>query len=149
MCGRKGKHRKLYFLLPINRRYPATSWEIGPQYTQGLLLKTNILIMNDLSWFLLTFTAEHDIILTWNIPLVILGQLSWLSTQTSLHFQPTGFWQWENWTDSLNVVWTLLSRSQNTGVLSTPFSLQTQSTMLSGLLWGKWTPPQPDQMQYI
>lgn len=49
----------------------------------------------------------------------------------------------ECWGDSADIVRALISRSQSTGVSSTPFQLPMQSTKLLGRLWGKLTPFQP------
>lgn len=46
----------------------------------------------------------------------------------------------EYWGDSANAVPALISRSQNTDALFTPFQLPIQSTELQGQLWGKLTP---------
>ena len=104
------------------------------------------LIINAPYAFLLAFIAEHDIIRyrisLWSVwvscPSCVPSNLS--PTPSLLAFGEEG------WKDGLDAVSALLCSSQNTGVLSTHFQPQIQSTALWGLLWGKLTPSQPDSI---
>lgn len=83
-----------------------------------------------------------------NLPLVILGHLSWLCPHHRSCL-PSASWWGGMLERQLWCCGQLLSSSQSTGVLPTPFQLPLHSTALWGLLWGKlapsWGKPAPSQ----
>ena len=55
-------NKNIYSVLPISRQWPAISWELGYQYAQWLLRKTNLVMKVPFSSFRLAFVAEQPFI---------------------------------------------------------------------------------------
>lgn len=136
-------HQQMMFSYFLGSRTSITEW---------LLHKANIAVTNTLSSsILLAFGME--LIYSMNIPLVNLGQLSWLGPIPRSCPSPAYWWEWNL---EETEPWCSVSAAQQqpkqwfvicSSVLSAPSQLPVQSPALWGLLGGISTSAQPDPLE--